>query len=615
VLICHSAPAVLKSESMLNLYEDVLPSVHHLSPLGGMVLKNFNVHYTSMQQALLCPSSRGRLNFQKRRLTMLLSKVQSNSLGRIDRLFNENTSTGHNLPGGSRPRIELTFSLDKKLQLSTSISDFPQHLLSIQSLYIFNHPQRAWQQTKKQQQQQQQQQQQRQESTCPEIPPRHHRVREAIISQLLCRASGEWQILAVLRPMQSEAPVSRRNSQVAVGRGAQLSPYKCFTIIVQDSNIHRHKQKLTYPSNQQRFRTTDMVPHYLLRKFAAECVRDAQRRERLRHQALAQAAGESLPADVASSSSRAKPTSVGKEKKKSSGDGDVREASSARGLVARSLKGTHMPPPPDWQPDSGDEEADDDDEEEEDPFADIFESNPVDEEDPFADIFESNLDDDDAGVRELKDAMEYLRRVLTATRARDAAALHEDAGHNANDDMSVPAKDCVVDEEDDFLLIDVGDGDDEEIQELREACDDLLNELDYITFPPVDARDSFRDGEVEVMYLDDNDSAVNGTGAASSSARARSNKRRREVAQACGDLFKNTCSKPQGYKVSINSEFAALYQQKTQGTTGSNSYLPSINSLSPASFAEADAAARVPRRLGATLAPAFCPSPMSGSWG
>ena len=198
-----------------------------------------------------------------------------------------------------------------------------------------------------------------------------------------------------------------------------------------------------------------------------------------------------------------------------------------------------MPPPPDWQPDSGDEEADDDDEEEEDPFADIFESNPVDEEDPFADIFESNLDDDDAGVRELKDAMEYLRRVLTATRARDAAALHEDAGHNANDDMSVPAKDCVVDEEDDFLLIDVGDGDDEEIQELREACDDLLNELDYITFPPVDARDSFRDGEVEVMYLDDNDSAVNGTGAASSSARARSNKRRREVAQACGDLFKN----------------------------------------------------------------------------
>ncbi|OTA00743.1 hypothetical protein A9Z42_0010120 [Trichoderma parareesei] len=280
-----------------------------------------------------------------------------------------------------------------------------------------------------------------------------------------------------------------------------------------------------------------MVSHYLLRKFAAESVRDAQRRERLRHQALAQAASESLPSDVASSSSGAKPTSVGKEKKKSSGDGHVREASSARGLVARNLKGTHKPPPPDWQPDCGDE-ADDDDDDEEDPFADIFESNLVDEEDPFADIFESSLDDDDAGVRELKDAMEYLRRVLTATRARDAATSHADAGHNANDDKSVQGKDRVVDEEDDFLLIDVGDGDDEEIQEMRETCVDLLNELDYITFPPVDARDSRRDGEVEVMHLDDNDSAVNGSGAASSSARVRSNKRRREVAQACGDLFK-----------------------------------------------------------------------------
>ncbi|KAL7812729.1 hypothetical protein V8C26DRAFT_430536 [Trichoderma gracile] len=283
-----------------------------------------------------------------------------------------------------------------------------------------------------------------------------------------------------------------------------------------------------------------MASHYLLRKFIEETAWDRQRpQEKLRRRALAQAASQSVVPDVASSSSGAKPTSV--QKKKPSGDAHVhKEASPARELVARSLKGTHMPPPKDWQPDSdtdsGDEADDEEEEEEHDPFAD-----PVNEEDPFADFFECNLDDEDAGVQDLKDAMEYLQRVLTTTRARDAAA-REDAGHKSSDDKSVQVKDRVVDGEDDFVLIDFDDDDnDDEIQEMRETCADLLNELDYVTFPTVDTLASVRDGEPEV--LNSNDSAVNGTGAASSSARVRSkqqlNKRRREVAKACGDLFKD----------------------------------------------------------------------------
>ncbi|KAL6862211.1 hypothetical protein J3F83DRAFT_203610 [Trichoderma novae-zelandiae] len=205
----------------------------------------------------------------------------------------------------------------------------------------------------------------------------------------------------------------------------------------------------------------------------------------------------------------------------------------------QSLDGIHLPFREDSQPncdlDSG-EEGDD----EEDQFAD------------FVGEFCVINEDDEAGMKDVQTALEYLRGVLAAARNEEASCPK--AVRKTGDENSVHGKDCEMDEEDDFVLIDG-----EEETGMTESRLEHINHLDYVMFPTVNGVDVLREGEMEVLGLDDhNDADANGSGngAASSSAPSQSSRQlfyqefydqdhkvfqkadleawRREVAQACG---------------------------------------------------------------------------------
>ncbi|PTB75112.1 hypothetical protein M440DRAFT_20286 [Trichoderma longibrachiatum ATCC 18648] len=218
--------------------------------------------------------------------------------------------------------------------------------------------------------------------------------------------------------------------------------------------------------------------------------------------------------------------------------------------MARSLKDAHMPPVHDWEPEHGDDSGDDAD----------------DEESPFGDFLESHTEDDDeiiADMKEMRLALEYLRGVLSASKAQ-RASTSKAAAEKADDEKGVHAEDSVVDDDDDdddFVFLE-SDEDDDKTQDISRSCLELLIELDYIMLPTVGV-DLFR-AEMEFMLLGDKDCAVNGGGAASPSARVRSKWQllyekfydedkksfkevdldswRREVVQTCGDLFKDVCA-------------------------------------------------------------------------
>lgn len=235
------------------------------------------------------------------------------------------------------------------------------------------------------------------------------------------------------------------------------------------------------------------------------------------------------------------PTGVSRE---ASGHDETDQPSPAPELVTQSLRNAHMPPAHDWQPDSAADSGDEAD----------------DEGDPFADFLEEPVNEEDgAWTRDIRTALEYLRGVLAAVKTQKPFAT-EDAADKTDDDMSVPAKDSDMDEEDDFVLVEAED-DDGELQDMAETCLDLINQLDHVMSPSVDAVDFLREEDMEMMLIDEDDYAVNGSAAASSSARVRSKWQllyekfynddnkvfkeadmehwKREVVQACGDLMKD----------------------------------------------------------------------------